>query len=350
MCLNFWHCKKTEPGTALPYTKSLYTPPAYDPGLYHYGKKVCGAFPLNAIVVDSLDKTQAYIIGDFNSGSVFGLSNATGIVKLNSNTSSFSSYPTDLTGVSSIRAFFQSSSGLQYIGGTLDNGITTGFFGFKQINSPSVTIIPGLSDRVTVIKELGNNIYFSGDFMQYNSVACTPILYCDKTTHSPLNQYANGSILIMAKQMEYFQNYWYIARNASSTNIFFSNGTISNYVAFNNYCFNILAANGKLYACGWMTALSSSTVALRYVSEYNGTAWSPTGTGLKTCVVELKYNAGRLYGCTTSGVYYLNVSNNKWENALQGSELSFANVQHISFVGDKLYLYDGYQGLFEFIH
>ncbi len=350
LCLCFQFCKKSEPGKPLPIlTKETVLPPGYNVNLYHYKKTIVQYLNvLNDIIVDSTDRSKAFLIGQFSSGSTFSLASAMGIVKFSSSSNTFSQYPSPFF-YATITSLYQASNGLHYIGGSFSDGTYSGCLGYKLPSSTSITIIGGVNDLVNCITEFGNDIYFTGNFTYYNAAPCSPLLFFNKTTNAPVNsfgpqQYGTGATRIVS-----YNSKPIIAGPGLSAygRIYTTDGATWDVACgggFNGICYDLLSYNGKVYAGGYMTNSSINTSPMHYVNEYNGSFWVPVGVNnLPGACNDIEIYNGTLYACGNQYIYSLDKNDNKWKSVVDAGTLSLGNVAMMKFLNGKLYVYMGYE-------
>lgn len=359
-CLGCQFCKKTSyPGDPMPSSSEASYPAGYNLDLYHNRKKVTefGSLTrINDLIVDSTNKSKAFLVGTFEFPvQSFGFS-AESIVTFNSSNNVFSPYAACINPSQGGEVFslLQSSNGNHYLGGWYTPASQFGYLaiGRKTPSGTNFTYTVNVNSSVYAIKEIGSNIYFTGGFTTLNGNSCASILYFNAANNGVVSELAQGN-LGLVKRFEYYNATWFAASQYVTGYISMFDGSAWTTAGdgFNGYVNDLLQANGKLYAGGGMYRSYFNSVNLNFVDEFNGTSWVKTGVNnLPGACNDLEFYNGKLYACGDYYIYYLDPSDNKWKNACQGSSVESQGAYMIKFINGKLYGFGwvlGYNQMFE---
>lgn len=325
----------------MPYVKDTYTPSGYNADLYH-NKKVLAtglAGRVNAIVTDSMDKGNAFIIGSFYSASIFGF-NTSGVVKFSAYTNSFTPYPSNFSQGSNIKCMLQASNGKHYFGGDIYNGSSTFYFVRK---APAGTIIEYLlpvNARANDIQEVGTDIVFTGDFGQYGAGPCAPILAINTASNGTPAGFG-GYAYTGSQRMAYMNGEWFLSNQNVQGYIISSTGGnwLTAYGGFNNYCSDMVMYKGELYASGSMTKNSNNLVSLQYVNKFSFNSWYAfAANNLPGPCLDLEVYNGRLYALGYNYIYCHDPNDNKWKSAIEPSLITLNYATMFKFLNGKIYV------------
>ncbi|MCC6371500.1 MAG: hypothetical protein IT236_10895 [Bacteroidia bacterium] len=346
-------CKKTLPDTPLPVSgETAYYPPGYNPSVKNK-KSYLGATQgsISDIVIDSADKKNAFIIGNFLSinGNPFK-----GICRFNGVTNTFSSYQTNINfGYTyNIRSFAQ-YNGNHYLGGIwFDNIQSHHYFGHKSPANSTIIYDVEPNDFVNTMKVQSGNLYISGDFTGVNTIGgyISP-LFC---INNPTQYYGSQTFTSYdVTKMAYYNSNWILASPIVNGYLLASGGgnwNLNYGGGFDSQITDMDVFANKLYAAGYMSSSNSFGTALNYVNylNTNTNTWEKVGANnLPGPCLDIEYYNNTLYACGNSNFaqvgyfYYLDATSNQWKSYVASSITVHSYPHKMAFLNGKILLAEG---------
>lgn len=327
----FNSCKKAvsakEP---LPLTKRESFVPGYDPTLLRAKTVIMTSGQLNKLFVDSIDKNNLIITGDFfGSGNVI----SRGIIKYNTLNSTFSSFSNFSFGTNII-SYYHSANGDDYFCGEITYNSQYYPLILKR-NSPNVqTLTFNLSGTINSFKEYNGVVYFGGRvtentfFQSYSFMKFTP-----NFSVSPAPP-TSGSFILSS--LEVLNNKWYMTSTNSYVLTPNSNswGVLNNgpgaggsYLGLKNFN-NTLYAYGKIYRTKFEGVVTY---------DANNSQWLPVGINAPALITDICMYKNVLYAATGNEVYFLSSNGIDW---IQKTSVNCISIKDLEIINDKLFVID----------
>lgn len=191
---------------------------------------------------------------------------------------------------------------------------------------------------------LGSDLYVGGSFTTAGTASAKNIAKWDGTSWSAVGTSIEPAVYSIINDGT--NVYIGTSETASYARLYVWNGTILDEIArmggsTNDRIFALLHDGTNLYAAG--SFLSVSGVSASNIARWNGSTWSPLGTGVNNRVRSLAYDGVNLYACgeftTAGGVTAIGVA--KWDGTSWSSLGDGTNASALSLAHDGEYLYMG---------
>jgi hypothetical protein len=221
-------------------------------------------------------------------------------------------------------------------------------------NGAPVALAGGVSGPVHAIAVSGTNVYVGGEFTQAGGVEASKVARWDGVSWTPLGGGVNGTVYAIAVQ----GNDVYVGGNFTTA----GGVTVNGIARWDGSAWSALGAglgasatvrsiafyNGQLHAGGFFIlfqTVNNVPVLITHLARFDGSAWSPLGSGVNSQVNTLVAEDGQLYAggtfTTAGGVTVNKIA--RWDGSAwsaMGAGLSTGPtdaVNGITRIDDQLY-------------